>query len=99
MSHAPDYMERSSVERMARIPNLDQLHRGFVKLTRGDIPEGLRLKGSTGGLFDPSARAVQNLRDDRDELTRRPVSTWRKRREYDSLRAWTSLLSRKKTPP
>jgi len=42
MSHAPDYAERSSVERMARILNLDQFHRGFIRLTRGDIPEGLR---------------------------------------------------------
>ena len=58
-----------------------------------------RSKGSIGGLFDPSARAVQNWRVDRDELTRRTVSTWRKRREYDSLRARTSLPSRKKTPP
>jgi hypothetical protein len=33
---------------MARILNLDQFHRGFIRLTRGDIPEGLRLKGSTG---------------------------------------------------
>ena len=26
-------------------------------------------KGSIGGLFDPSARAVQSLRDDRDQFT------------------------------
>jgi transposase-like protein len=33
------------------------------------------------------------------ELTRASVSTWRKRHEYDCLRAWTPLLLQKKTPP
>jgi hypothetical protein len=42
MSHESDYTERSPIERMALILNLDHVGRRFVRLTRGDIPEGLR---------------------------------------------------------
>lgn len=58
-----------------------------------------RSKDSIGDLFGLSARAVQSLLDDRGELTRASVSAWRKRHEYDCLRAWTPLLLQKKTPP
>ncbi len=37
---------------MAWIQNLDHLDRGFVKLTRGDIPESPRLKASIGSRLD-----------------------------------------------
>jgi hypothetical protein len=33
---------------MARILNTDQLRRGFIRLTRGDIPEGLRSRALIG---------------------------------------------------
>jgi hypothetical protein len=55
-------------------------------------------EGPIGDLFGLSARAVQSLLDDCGELTRASVSAWRKRREYDCLRAWTPLLLQKKTP-
>jgi transposase len=48
ISHAPDYAERPPIERMARVQNLDHIGRGFIRLSRGDIPEGLRCPASTG---------------------------------------------------
>jgi hypothetical protein len=35
-------------ERVVRIQDLDHLGARFVRLTRGDIPEGLRWKALTG---------------------------------------------------
>ena len=65
MSHAPDDAERSSIERMARIQNLDQLHRDS-----SDSPEGIFLKAfaSKASIGSACARKRRRRRRCRDEL-------------------------------
>jgi hypothetical protein len=54
---------------MTGIKDLNDLDRGFVSLTAGDIPEALRSKGLIGGTR--KERTDRNWRDDCGMVTRR----------------------------
>src|SRR4051794_34475260 len=47
MGRAAKHPKGSPVKRMPRVQNLDLVDRGFVRLTTGDIPVGLRVASTT----------------------------------------------------
>jgi hypothetical protein len=83
---------------MPRIQNPDLLDEGFVRLARGDIPEGLRSRDWTGDWFDRSGRGARWRQGERAEHAEVPVFAGQKGCSVIHFGPWTPTFSPAKTP-